>query len=121
MLQTTLFKILFYITLIAITGLAFLQNYDALPPIVSFDDLLNHTVAFTVLFLLFRHAHPTLLTKHIVITLLSYAILIEAVQYFLPTRCASWSDIAADGTGLVIGYLILFLFKRFPYTKNPFS
>ncbi len=120
-LLTTLFKIFFYITFIAITLLAFLQNYDVLPPIVSFSDLLNHALAFTVLFILFRQAHPALRTKQIVITLFFYAVLIEAVQYFLPTRYASWSDIGADGAGLLLGYLILSLLKRFTYTKNLFS
>ena len=120
-LLTTLFRILFYIAFTAITLLAFLPNYDGLPPIVSFSDLLNHTLAFTVLFILFRQAYPTFRTKQIVITLFFYAVLIEAVQYFLPARYASWSDIGADGAGLLLGYLILSLLKRFTYTKNLFS
>lgn len=116
-----LFRIVFYITLAAVTLLAFLPNYDALPPIVSFSDLLNHTVAFAVLYVLFTQAHPSLLTKHTVFALLFYAVLIEAVQYFLPTRYASGSDIIADAAGVLTGYLILFQLKRFLYTKDLFS
>ena len=118
--RTTLFKVLFFTVLAAITTLAFLPNYDALPPIVSFSDLLNHTAAFVVLYILMTQAHPTLLIKHVVLFLVAYAFFIEAVQYYLPTRFASWSDIGADIAGLVIGYITMILLRRLPYTKNLF-
>ncbi len=114
------FRTLFYIALTAITILAFLPNYEALPPLLSFSDLLNHSVAFTVLFILFRLSNPMLLTRDIAVILLAYAILIEIVQYFLPTRYASWSDIAADVTGLLLGCVIFFLLRQFLYIKNLF-
>jgi VanZ family protein len=81
--------------------LAILPNYDALPPIVSFSDLLNHAVAFFVLFLLLRCSHPRLTRNNALLLLFLYALLIEAVQYFLPTRFAALSDVAADGAGLL--------------------
>ena len=120
-LHTFFFKLLLLLTLTAITVLAFLPDYDALPPIVSFSDLLNHTIAFTVLYILARQAFPTLHIKYSVIALITYAFFIEAVQYFLPTRFASWSDIGADVTGLFIGYISMLVFRRLPYTKNLFS
>ena len=120
-LQTILLRALFYLTLLVITILAFLPDYDALPPIVSFSDILNHTLAFTVLFVLFRAAHTQLALKYVFLFLLTYALFIEAVQYFLPTRFASFSDILADTTGLLIGYLLSRLFLRVSYTKNLFN
>ena len=115
-LYTILFRLLAYTALISITILAFLPNYDALPPIVSFSDLLNHAVAFFVLFILFREAHPKLQVSYRIVLLLFYAIFIEVVQYFLPTRFSSFSDILADSFGLLLAYLfhklIYKLFKQ---------
>lgn len=119
--QTIFSKTLLFMALTTITILAFLPDYDSLPPIVSFSDLLNHTIAFTVLYILARPAFPTLLIKYTVIALTAYAFLIEAVQYYLPTRFASWSDIGADVVGLFIGYISMLVFRRLPYTKNLFS
>ena len=119
-IKTAFFKTLFLIALTAITILAFLPNYDALPPIISFSDLLNHSIAFVVLYLLAAQAYPALSIKHTALFLVSYAFFIEAVQYYLPTRFASWSDIGADVAGLVIGFIIMILFRRLPYTKNTF-
>lgn len=120
-LQQTSVKILFYVALTAVTILAFLPNYDALPPFVSFSDLLNHAFAFSVLYILLTKAHPALSAMQVVLPLLLYAVWIETVQYFLPTRYAAWSDIAADSVGLLIAYLLIFLFRKFTYTKNLFS
>ena len=119
--QTVFSKPLLFVTLTAITILAFLPDYDALPPIISFSDLLNHTIAFTVLYILARQAYPTLRITYTVIALTAYAFFIEVVQYYLPTRFASWSDIGADVTGLFIGYICMLVFRRLPYTKNLFS
>ena len=94
------FRIVFYIVFSAVSVLALLPNYDALPPIVSFSDLLNHAVAFFVLYLLLRCAHPAVTQKRALLLLFGYALMIEAVQYFLPTRYAALSDIAADCAGM---------------------
>lgn len=112
-------KILFYFTITAVTVLAFLPNYDNLPAAISFSDLLNHAFAFGVLFVLFKLAHPSFLTKQVLLFLLIYAVWIEAVQSFLPTRYASLSDIVADGVGLFIGYLLLLLFQKISDRKSP--
>jgi len=111
--SSLLFKFLLYTTLGAITTLAFLPNYDVLPPLVSFSDLLNHAVAFIVLFILLKMAYPKLSLKYSVAFLLAYALWIEAVQYFLPTRFASWSDVLADSVGILIGYAFYKLFYYF--------
>jgi VanZ family protein len=108
-----LFQIVFYIALSAVSVLAVLPDYDALPPIVSFSDLLNHAVAFFVLYLLLRCSHPRLTRKNALLLLFAYALLIEAVQYFLPTRFAALSDVAADGAGLLAALPLYPLLVRF--------
>jgi len=116
--RATRIKILFYFILTSITVLAFSPNYNALPAFVSFSDLVNHTLAFTVLFLLLSQAYPPLSTRTIFIILFGTAVWIEIIQYFLPTRSSDWKDIAADATGMLIGYLLIYLFKRFRQTKT---
>jgi VanZ family protein len=110
-------KIIFFLMLTAISVLAFSPNYNALPSIVVFSDKLNHTTAFTVLFLLLRQAYPHLSIRKIFIILITNAVWIEAVQYFLPTRSSDWKDIAADCVGMFVGYLFIYLFRRIRHTK----
>ena len=110
-------KLTFYFVLAAITVLAFSPNYNALPTFVAFSDKLNHTAAFMVLFLLLKQAYPLLSIKNTFFILIGNAVWIEAVQYFLPTRSSDLRDIAADCTGIFIGYLLLYLFKRFRHAK----
>lgn len=98
-------KIAFFLTLLIISTLAFLPDYSELPPVVSFSDKLNHTAAFSVLFLLYRFSF-THAIQRIVISLLFYAIFIEVVQSFLPTREASIEDVFADSIGLILGIVL---------------
>ncbi len=99
------YRLLLFSALLTISVLAFLPDYSELPPIVSINDLLNHTVAFIVLTLLFSLSF-THQWKHILSVLFLYALFIESVQSFLPTRCASIEDIVADSIGMLIAYLI---------------
>ncbi len=100
-----LLRTAFFASLAAITVLAFLPDYSALPPVVSYSDLANHTAAFILLSLLYFFSYPHS-QKLIFATLLSYGVFIEAVQALLPTRYASLEDIAADAAGLIIGMVI---------------
>ncbi len=106
-------KFLFFSVLTAITTLAFLPNYNALPDVVSFSDILNHFLAFLVLTFLFKFAYPALKNILHVILLTLYAIFIEVVQYFLPTRYADPMDILFDLFGIALAYgIISKKFKR---------
>jgi VanZ family protein len=107
---TFFFRFSLFIAVTAISILAFLPDYSALPPIVSVSDLINHTVAFTVLSLLYALAYSHSL-KRIFLTLIGYGIFIETVQAFLPTRFASIEDIIADGVGLIVGMVLLKVFR----------
>ncbi|MFA6143999.1 MAG: VanZ family protein [Sulfurimonas sp.] len=106
-----IYRISFFITLIAVSTLAFLPNYSALPSIVSISDLINHGVAFTVLTILycFSYTHST---QRVLFSLFSYALFIEFVQAFLPTRCASLEDVIADSVGLLIGMVLSIRIKK---------
>ncbi len=113
-----LFKAAFYTAFAAISYLAVLPDYNGLPPIVTLSDLLNHAAAFFVLYLLLRGAHPSLERVKSILLLVVYAIMIEVVQSFLPTRDASFSDIGADMAGIVLahlffGYLFLPTLRKF--------
>lgn len=99
------YRLLLFSALFTISVLAFLPDYSELPPIVTISDLLNHSVAFIVLTLLYSLSF-THQWKYILSVLFLYALFIESVQFFLPTRCASIEDIIADSAGMFIGYLI---------------
>ncbi len=101
------FRTLFFSALVSISILAILPDYNALPPIVSVSDLLNHAAAFSVLAILYAFAYSNHTPKRIAITLIAYGVLIEAVQVFLPTRYASFEDIIADSVGIIVGVLIM--------------
>ncbi|MGB5964322.1 MAG: VanZ family protein [Sulfurimonadaceae bacterium] len=116
--KVTLSKVLFYLTVITIIILAFSPEYGILSPFISFSDLLNHMIAFIVLFLFLNTLYPSLSLKKIIVILLSNAILIEVVQSFLPTHQADWLDVAADSTGMLIGYLFVQLFRQLRRLKN---
>jgi len=104
------FRFSLFIAVIAISILAFLPDYSTLPPIISLSDLINHTVAFTVLSLLYALSYSHSL-KRIFLTLIAYGIFIETVQAFLPTRCASIEDVLADSVGLIVGLVLLKIFR----------
>jgi VanZ family protein len=99
-------RLLFFSALAAISVLAVLPDYNALPPIVSVSDLLNHAAAFLTLVLLYSlaYSHPL---RRIGVTLIAYGILIELVQAFLPTRFASLEDVVADSVGLMGGMVLV--------------
>ena len=115
----TIYRVLLFSALGAITTLAFLPDYNALPPIVSFSDILNHTAAFMVLFLLLHLAYPKLFLPYRLSLLLSYAVWIEAVQYFLPTRFASISDIFADSFGIFLAFMLIKTLQYLPVKIDP--
>lgn len=100
-----------FIALVAISVLAFLPDYSTLPPLVSVSDLLNHGVAFTVLTLLYRFSYTHSLQR-VFSSLFGYALLIECIQAFLPTRCASLEDVVADSVGLFVGIVLSNWIKR---------
>ena len=97
--------------------MAVVPSYNALPDFVSFSDLLNHAIAFMVLFILLERAYPDLDTSKRFSLLFGYAILIEIIQYFLPSRFAAISDVAADSVGIVIALALIPLIRKIPFCR----
>lgn len=100
-----IFRFFLFSTLIAISILAVVPDYSALPPVVSFSDLLNHTIAFITLSFLYRIAYNHTV-RRIILSLIAYAVMIEIVQLFLPTRFGSLEDILADSVGILVGLVL---------------
>lgn len=80
-----------------------------LPPTVHLPstgwDKANHALAFAVLALLGLLAHPVR-RPQVVWGLLAYGALTEVLQSFTGYRSAEWLDLAADGVGIVLGWLV---------------
>ncbi|MDP9911799.1 VanZ family protein [Variovorax boronicumulans] len=64
-------------------------------------DKSNHALAFAVLAFLAHKAWPG--RMWLLPSLLAYGALIEILQSFTPDRYAEWSDLWADGFGLLVG------------------
>jgi len=73
-----------------------------MPEIVSISDKLNHTIAFFVLALLLDLSFDFKNKVYAISILMGYALAIEVIQYFLPTREFSLLDIFADAVGVVM-------------------
>ncbi len=79
----------------------------------SIWDKLKHSFAFFVLYILFSFAYPKLNIKIKVLSLIGYGVLIEIVQYFIPTREFSLEDIFADSIGIISGVIFIKVIKRY--------
>ena len=77
-----------------------------IPVVESINDKLNHFLAFFVLSLQLDFAFPSTKSTYYqkYVALLSYGILLECVQNFLPHRDFSIADVAADIAG-ILGYI----------------
>ena len=110
-------RLLFWTLLITIAALAFMPSYDPLPKIVSASDIFNHFAAFFTLALIYRFAYPQHASKHLFVSLLAFGMLIECVQYFLPTRSASLKDLAVDASAVAAAVLFHYFRYRFEQTR----
>jgi VanZ family protein len=95
----TWFRIALAVALVVTMYLA--TTRQAFPVIDGVNDKVKHVFAFYVLTLLADYSTPKIrfsLSKGLAI--LSYGLLIEVVQHFLPYRTFSLFDLAADGIGI---------------------
>ena len=81
-------------------------------------DKTNHLLAFAMLAFWAHGAYPGR-TAAVLLGLLAYGGLIEALQAFTPDRSAEWADLVADGAGLLFGEMLArlmwpWLTKRLP-------
>ena len=83
---------------------------------ITVSDLLLHFIGYTVLMLsgmLANGNHP----RRLFAGLLVYSIVIETIQYFLPYRTFSLTDILANLAGLGAGSFIWWLGNRYYHRK----
>lgn len=78
-------------------------------------DKLNHAMAFVVLALLLDFSFPKRAFDYLKCSsLLAYGLLIELVQYMLPTRSFSLLDLLADSAGILLYLLSRSVLKMIP-------
>jgi VanZ family protein len=108
MFKNFTFNFIFLITIISISFISFLPNYDQLPKIASLSDHINHFVAFfTLSFLLIFGLK---LSKNLTIFyMFIYGLSIECFQYFLPNRVFGIDDIIFDMLGVIF---FIYIYKR---------
>lgn len=68
-------------------------------------DKTNHLLAFAMLAFWAHGAYPGR-TSAVLLGLLAYGGLIEALQALTPDRSAEWGDLLADSAGLVFGEML---------------
>jgi VanZ family protein len=78
-------------------------------------DKLNHFFAFLVLYILLSLSFINMKMKIKVVFLLIFALHIEVIQYFTPSRSSSFADIVADIIGIFAG---VFIYKYFFLRKT---
>jgi VanZ family protein len=115
--QIITFRMFLLAALAVITHLATTpQQY---PVVQHIWDKANHFLAFYVLALLIDFSFPkTNLGISKVITLLTYGILIEVIQSFIPNRSASLLDLVADGIGIAIYRFSLPAVRHLPFLSR---
>jgi VanZ family protein len=85
------------------------------PVFKHISDKANHVLAFYVLALFMDFSFPkTNVGAFKIIGLLTYGILIEIVQSFIPNRMPSLFDVIADGIGIAAYRFSLPLLKHVP-------
>ena len=102
----------------ALVAVTFLSTTPIDYHVISFDfvDKLEHLGAFLTLAFLVDFAFPASpWNRQKFFLLLSYGLLLEIVQYFIPFRQFSLWDLTADALGLLSYPLIIPLLKPLPW------
>ncbi len=107
--------------MVAISYMAFVPNYSGMPHLISMSDILNHFLAFFSLAMLLYFAYQSLSSQTRIGLLLLFAVLIEVIQYFLPTRSAEVADVLVDASGLFFAFVIQRRMKRTTTNQHSIS
>ena len=106
-----LFLVLFIILIIAITLLSLLPPKSGIE--LGKSDKLNHFLAYAILSLNFGFISTKIRSYFIGIPfLITYGLLIEFFQGFVPGRDPSFYDALANSVGVFSGFFIFRLFSR---------
>lgn len=95
-------RVALYACLAVIAALAWMPGNQV--PLSTTWDKLNHGLAFAALGFLAWGAHPSRRVPAFV-ALIGFGVLIEVVQWYVPSRSAEWADLVADAIGLAVGAL----------------
>ncbi len=108
-----LFRALFWLCFIALTGLA-LSPAPYLPPLDIFNwwDRAQHAIGYCTLMVTALLAYPKTSKLSLAALLGLHGCLIEVLQYFSGYRFGDWQDAAADGVGVLMGLVITALMKK---------
>ena len=75
------------------------------------NDKMEHFIAFFLLSFLLNRASSTIGHRlRNVSALLAFGIIIELVQYFIPSRGTSFGDVAADAMGIVVFQIVFSIY-----------
>lgn len=111
------FRLSFVFALVLVTYLATNSLELTVAPL-NYDKS-NHLVAFLILAFLLDFSFPnSRFNTAKIFPLIAYGFSLEAVQYFLPHRVFSFSDIGADILGLFVYALFIPLIKRSPVLND---
>jgi VanZ family protein len=103
-------QVAFWSCVLVVAYLAFLPSEDA--PGLSWDKA-NHLLAFAVMTALAALGWPARRSAFSLwLPLLGYGLLIEVVQYCLPTRELSLLDWVADGLGILVSLGLIRLWHK---------
>lgn len=103
-LNSRLFKILFVITCLGTFGLSLVPG-NVLPKDLPWDKAL-HFVGYAGLAFLARMGSKKHPSWQIVIGCISFSLLIEFLQQFIPNRGFEWLDLMANTLGVLAGALL---------------
>lgn len=79
---------------------------------IAYNDLLLHFLGYVAASLSIGLACPRWHLWQRGLLLLSYSTLIEIIQHFLPPRTFDLYDIAANGSGILVGLLLFALLQK---------
>jgi len=122
-LNKTVFKILFFIVVIALMLSPVLPD-DFLDFIsfLGFNDKGEHFIAFFLLSFLLNRASDTRIHRlRNVLALFSFGIVIECLQAFIPERGESIFDILANFAGILVFQLCFSMYLFFVKRKKNFN
>lgn len=106
------FKILFFTTAFLVFILAMVSN-DHITLNSNYADKIKHISAFFTLSLLLNRSSSSIKSRlRNMVALLFFGILIEVVQFFIPSRDADFNDIIADFVGILL-FQLSYSFLKF--------
>ena len=113
-----LFGVVFWLCFIAVTGLA-LSPAPYLPPLDIFNwwDKAQHAIGYGSLMVTALLAYPKTSKLRLGALLGLHGCLIELLQYFSGYRFGDWQDAAADGFGVLLGWVLWSMVQSLFFSK----